>query len=488
VNARLTISSTHSVILPLHGALALVSILIGVASHNGSLLSVRLLCGYFTITAVWLIGTQYYVKRTLFDPSGLFLLVVIAFHGGQVILELFGLNQQGFLGGRFDDRTLALTIVLSAASLTLFHAGVLIGDGSAATKSAVTMSRRCPVTRRVGWCLVVVSLVPLIVALSDASAIALSEGYGALYQRDAQTGAAASSGVLALLFAPGLCFAVAGGPDRRFGRTASAVAAVVLAAAGILLGFRATAVMPLIAFAWVWTRSVGPISRKALVTCVLICVVLFPLVRITRLVSLQDRAVLLQPSAVIEHVGNPAIDLLHEIGGTLAVVAYVVELVPAERPFSHGGDVLRLVTAAVPNLWWEVHTSAEGSHGRWLVGRVNPWLEKQGWGLGFSIVAEAYMTGGIVGGPLMMLLLGAGFGRLIRWGTTGDPARVAALGGFLGFWLFVARAELSTMVRPLVWYALLPWAAVIAIRHARGVLVRRRSGRSRFVNAEAARV
>ena len=91
---------------------------------------------------------------------------------------------------------------------------------------------------------------------------------------------------------------------------------------------------------------------------------------------------------------------------------------------------------------------------------MDPSFASQGGGFGYSFIAEAYLNWGW-GAPLFLGLVGFLFAKLIVWACReGAPARLAAVASFTGFVLFWARGEAIDVVRPLVWYALIPYLMI----------------------------
>lgn len=466
MNRKATWRARAGLVIAIQGCISIALLILAVTWGGGTPIGVYPLCVVLTALMAWQGLSWVLLTGTLADPYGLFVVVLLAFNGGQAVLEVFGLNRNGLLDGNFSPEVLAGALVLTAASLSWLHTGAVIARILyPPTAPAVMLRHGCVATRRVGWLLLGVGIVPMAFSMAESLRVALSSGYGALYDRDFQTGFNGMGEVLAACVLPGVYFLVAGAGRDRVARVTAAVSIALYSTVRLLIGYRATAVLPLMAFAWLWGRHIGPIPRRKVLCGVFLMVLVFPLVRLTRVQSASDRVDLLNISVLVENVGNPLVDVIAEAGGTLGVAAYVIELVPNERPYDLGVGYLFALSTLVPNLFWDLHPAvANGSYTNWLIRRVNPWIEQRGGSYGFSIVAEAYANFGIVAGPLFLALMAFVFVRFVSWAENGDPARAAALALFLAYWLFVARAESAVVLRPLLWYAVAPYVLTRIVR------------------------
>src|SRR5690606_22908143 len=130
----------------------------------------------------------------------------------------------------------------------------------------------------------------------------------------------------------------------------------------------------------------------------------------------------------------------------------------------HGASYFYALTAIMPNVGWEVHpTIRHGTLSEWLVKTVDPVIAAAGGGLGCSVIAEAYLNFGWVGGPLWLMLLGYGLSWLFMKSDGTDPARLALAASFLSFFFVFARGEAAIVARGLVWYALAPYLLAVLL-------------------------
>ena len=431
--------------------------------------AIRLECLILSGLAVWLIWSWRTLAGGFFNPYGLFLAAALLFNGGQAFLEVFGWNSQGLLAGTFSTNVLERTLVLVMLSLAVLHLGALIalafttpsaprgagtsGQGSAADAFAL---------RLIGSLLLAISIVPTALVLRDALNVASFSGYAGLFSRDFATGLQAGPQVLASLLVPGSMFLLAG-TKRTRGVLISGTVIGLYAAVMFYLGYRAPAVMAMVAWAWLYDRTVRRISPWVLLGgAAALMSVVFPLVRAVRDLNLADRAYF----AAFLSTSNPFLSTLSEMGASMNTVAYTMTLVPSTRPYDLGIGYAYSALTVVPNLFWHVHPAVTHQYSTWLSTTVSPGSYFGFQGFGFSFIAEAFLNFGWLG-PLAAGLIGFGIARLYLWADRSSrPARLALVASYLSFILVFARGESNLLVRPFFWYSLAPYLAVLILSQA----------------------
>jgi len=427
----------------------------------------------FVILSCWCLWSWKRVNGAVFEPYGLFLIAVILFNGGQAILEVIHLNPKGILNGEFPPETTLATLYLVALGLAALHFGALLSVRRPSIAIPPVAGWPTPEVslnsvRFVGWTLLLLSLVPAILVLKQAITVVASAGYFALYQQNQGTGLDAGSRVLASFLVPSSLFLLAGSKNVRRGLLVSAGVVISYATIELFLGGRYQALMPLIVYIWLWHRCIHPIPRGLLVgASVFTLVVIFPLVSTTRDISGADRLSPAVLTSAFMSINNPLAAAVSEMGATMRVSAYSLTLVPSFRPYDAGATYGYAALAFIPNFFWSIHpTIAHGTISHWLVQFVDSGFASAGGGLGFSLIAEAYANFGWVGAPIVLGLIGFGYAKFVRWGTAiGSPAKLATIASFATFFTFYARTESTEVLRPLIWYALLPYAFVLLVTH-----------------------
>jgi hypothetical protein len=404
----------------------------------------------------------------------LFLVSAFLFNAGQAGLEVFGLNDRGLLLGYFSEEIIESTLALVLVSLSALHLGALLH--LAVVRPVPVRSRRAQRPawiRSVGWFLLVISLPPTVMWLTEVFEVAARSGYWATYDRDVETGMAASRFVLSGLFVPALLLLTACGRKHAIDRNVSAILMVTFAAVQFYIGYRSTAAMPLVAWAWLRHRAVRPI-RPGLLCAVglLLLLVVFPLVRETRNFAFADRSAV-PVGRWLDVQDNPGLATISEMGGSMGTIAYTLTLVPAIRPYSRGEDYAYALLTLLPNMFWSIHpTIAYGTLSDWLAGTVYAGVNARGAGLGYSFIAEAYVNFGPAGPLLVMTVFGLALVTLARWATeTDEPAKVALAAIVLAVILRYPRDELSGIIRSLVWFGMGPYLlALLLPEFAQGII------------------
>ncbi len=424
------------------------------------------LCVILLMLTVWALWSWRVVTGSLFNPYTLFFLSAALFNGGQAFLEIFGLNRDGLLGGRFSSHILMQTLLIVILGLTAFHWGALV---------AVTIRRPTPQTRpvlpawpvrTVGWILLAVSIVPAFVLLRQALDLVLRYGYFEIYVQESGVGFSAAPQILGTFLVPAALFLLAGSERTPRIMLVSLIVILFYVAINLFMGRRAQALPTLAVYAWLWHRTVAPLPRALVVSAGLATLlVIVPLSATVRNIPGEER---LAPDFLVESyfsIENPTVAAISEFGGSMATVAHTIELVPSLREFDNGQSYTYALLTLFPNFFWDVHpTIARGTAASWLVWTVAPYTAERGGGLGYSFIAEAYLNFSSVGVLVILLVLGFFYALFSLWADQRSrTARLATIASFLVFFLFFARAESITVFRPLVWYSLLPYVMVLIV-------------------------
>jgi oligosaccharide repeat unit polymerase len=423
----------------------------------------------FVALALWTVWSWFKLHGTLLEPYGLFLMSSWTFNGGQVFLEVLHLNNNGVLGGVFSPFTTLKTEYLVALAICALHMGALWASrtGQSAPRAnlwpGTAHQDLAWHTRWVGWFLLLVSIGPAIWVFWDAGQTVLSGGYLSLYQRTFDIGLATGPRVLANFLIPSALLLLAGSKAKRTGVVISAAITVTGSLAMFFLGGRGAAATALVAYVWLYSRTIRPIPARLLILpALLLGFVVFPLVRVVRDARGLDRTSVDFVSSAWSAIDNPVVGTLAEMGYSMSTVAYTLELVPTARPFDGGVSYLYALLAGFPNVAWSVHpTTAHGTLSAWLVYTVMPYAAAQGSGLGYSFIAEAYENFGWIGVPLVLLVFGWIAGKLseaVRGRS--DPAILALAATLLLTAILYARAETADLVRNACWYAIVPYLLV----------------------------
>jgi hypothetical protein len=433
-------------------------------------------CVLLTLLFGWSLCSWRLAAGSWFDPYSLFLAAAYVFNAGQAFLEVFHLNPQGILLQRFSPFLTLQTLLLVALGLTALHLGALLSvllerrplPAQEPSAGGATLAD----VRWVGWGLLLLSAPPTIFILRKAFVVVLTSGYQALYQQDEGVGVYAAPKILSLCLVPAALFLLAGSKGAPFSRAASALVILGNAVCQLFLGYRYYAVMPVVAYVWLYDVCLGPVSRGLLLgaAAVLLCVV-FPLIRLTRNLSGAERLSAETFTSALSTLDHPAVEAVGEMGGSMETVAYTLELVPSVREHDHGMVYIYAVSTFIPNLFWKVHPAiAHGTPSDWLIWTVDPYTATRGGSLGYSFIAEAYLCFGWAGTPLVLGVVGFLYARFVLWARAPGSlaaAKLATVAAFASFFTFYVREESATILRSLFWYSLLPYLLVFVVSRCR---------------------
>src|SRR5262249_25008661 len=149
-----------------------------------------------------------------------------------------------------------------------------------------------------------------------------------------------------------------------------------------------------------------------------------------------------------------------------------IDLVPGSHGHEWGVGYGYALLTVFPNLFWDIHpTIARKLPCDWLIWQVDPYTAELGGTLGYSFIAEAYLNFGWLGAPFVMILGGYAGSRIMRWADRSRRADRAALTAAAAcFLVFSVRGELAVVLRGLLWYACLPYCAVLILNYTQHAL------------------
>jgi len=236
---------------------------------------------------------------------------------------------------------------------------------------------------------------------------------------------------------------------------------IVLAMSGLyfFFGDRSGAVMPLMAYFWVWHKVYKPIPTTLLIIAgSFLMFIVFPLVSLTRNLSGAYRLNLTFLKEAFLTINNPIIAIVYEMGRTAETIAHTLRLIPDVKDFEMGRTYFYGLYSLIPNFFAKVHPAkAYGTPSDWLIWHVNPYIAREGGGLGYSFIAEAYLNFAWWGGLLYLAIFGFLLGKLTVFANNPkNLGRIVFVGAFFAFLIKYTRGDIFSVARPLLWYALIP--------------------------------
>jgi hypothetical protein len=420
----------------------------------------------YVALGVWAFWTWHLGTGRFFDAYSVFLLALLVFSGGQMILLAFGALPGGLLDGRYGPATTLRTVLLVDACVAAFHLGALLGTRSSAAASGGASPpeddgatrARVGAIRAFGVLLLAVSAPAMVYQTAQFFSLAAEGGYMALFQQEASVGLQNWSGILAASFPPALLLVFASHAERPGWRHLCWALGSLSAAANLLVGARAAAVLLLAPMLLAQHVLVAPVRRATIAALAIGGLVLFPLIAQVRAQSLAERR---RELSLLEVGGEPAfVPAVREMGGTMLTITETIDLVPTVRPYDEGLGYLLALSTAVPNVFGELHPAVRrGTYAQWLMARIDPVQFALGGGVGYSMIAEAYANFSWAGAPAVMFVFGLALSAAVGW-CRRQPAVIgmAVEATLMAATITLPRAESSNVARGIVWYVLLPLA------------------------------
>lgn len=434
------------------------------------------LYGMYVALLVWAVSSLwswYHVTGRLYDAYSLFASAVWLFNGGGVALTqvsapdpyaVFDAMRLPVLRN-FTNAGVVSAFLLVLFCLSAMHLGALLGIWRwQAAGPAGWQRQRAGALKdsRVGWigsALVAVSIVPAIGTIRASIATVQRGGYMALYQADAGT---ADEESWYFMFASGLvpgAFYLAGSDlDNHRLRWAARVLIVSFSTGMLALGTRAAFYQNTIALLWLQHYGVRPIRKAVWGLLLVVGLLLATLVYWSREYSAQS----LMSWASVEQAGGHAVhnmtEPLTEMGSSILVVIYVLDLVPSERALSWGESYYHALLSILPGSVVGEYFRNRETEESWLCHAVSPETASAGGGLGFSMIAETYLNFGI-GAPLFLGIVGFFLGRFAGWvHARGRSGRLAFAACAISVLLFGARASSLSFVRRIIMLCVVPYS------------------------------
>jgi len=428
--------------------------------------------GILFIYSIW---SWWHITGLILDAYILFFISAVLFNGGEALLRSINIFGNASFYEYFSEKTVAETLCLVILGLYAFHLGALICAKYSSRFMAAFQTENMKDDkniRLVGWILISISFLPILFYLRDSLSHVMSHGYFSLFTAEPATSFAATDQILATLLVPGILFLLAGSR----GNLPSLIISIFLIAGytsiRLFLGSRAWASMPLIVFVFILHRYIYRIPKLLLLSGgMFLLFFIFPLIGEIRNIPGYQRLSYEIMTDALFSMGNPIVAILSEMGGSIRTVAHTLELVPDIRGYDFGVGYLNALFTVIPNLFWSIHPAMlRGTASNWITMTIDPISAYIGGGIGYSFIAESYLNFGWIGSPLVLFGFGFAYAKLVFWAQkSGDPARIAMLGSFLAFVLFFARSESVLVIRPLIWYALVPYLMVLSIRYLKKV-------------------
>lgn len=379
----------------------------------------------------------------IFSLYTIFFFFLLLFNYGDCIMWALGINQdRGLTVGKLliygsnlymSKKDLVDTKWYICLSMLTFHIGALFlvkrkstyvarVDGIALQANADKNKLDRSALYKAG-CIVTAIVAPVTIGLRVSEVIiARQYGYGALYYSDMST----QSGyvqIIIYLFFPGLIALLIGSDfSKRVVRTVVIIFGIYMVL-GIASGDRGNWLYSLIILIWIFNQR-KPARISTVIKLMVIGVVgiyLLQIVTLSRNYGGLGDLSLESFTEALSLDNSPIVDAFFEMGGTMGIVTIFLKL-GAIYPYT--------------NTYLTAILGAVSSRSLSFLGidfvLIGDWLSQEyfdlNYGLGFTMIAEAYVNGGYIGGLIYMCILGAIIGKLLAmcrdsWDMQNNPVK-----------------------------------------------------------------
>ncbi|HEY3446516.1 MAG TPA: O-antigen polysaccharide polymerase Wzy [Myxococcales bacterium] len=390
--------------------------------------------GPLTVAAIWVFCLVVLARSLRFGVLSfpcLYLLLLGLFHLGLVVpvaLGAPGIEEPEW----YSSAHLPFSLGLVAIAMVAFTVGAALAGRREEAPAAAPQTQS--ELFLVGLLVAAAGGALLLVGAFQAGVFA--SGYGAYYER-AVTEDVRLFGFGLMLFPIGLLIAAVGATRRQLSLV-GLLLAVVLGPL-FLSGFRGPVIVQVASLMAVWAHKNRRLARILGGAALVVALVLAPAIRSARDLGAQD-----QPTT--EAATGP-LAVFVEAGGSLYPLVVTVEQIDGGAQELWWGRSYAMAVGRVL-----LNVSSRRSEERvltpsaWATLQADPWAFDNGYGIGFSGVAEPYLNFGLAGVLLVFLALGGIVRTWERW-LSRDPFRAAIGAASFGFVLWSVRNEAMDLFR-----------------------------------------
>lgn len=444
-----------------------ISVIISALVHETNAESfLRFICLETLVFFILIINNFRRAKKTVFSIVTLFILMMFLFLEGQVLLEVFHLNEYGILSGKFTTYELIRGILKVHIFIAVFTLACSFfrteNTPSLKTEAERTLGND-RIAMQVGY-IITACAAPfeMYVNLKKIQFVR-TDGYASLYQEAALSSIPSGIKILSYFFLPGCFYIFYSSKNKSVHEYISLILIGLHCFIEILIGYRSMAITPILLVVYGLTvKSGGQMKKGNKKKIILLCavmlfliIIIFPLMRATRNSGGISE---LSFDEIFSAENNELFATVSDMGKSLQTVIYTQKYVPSQYPYRYGYTYLMNLTEAIPNFFWSRHPAeVYGSLGKWITKIVDYDFYKFGGSIGYSCVAEAYINFGNIGIVVFAFVLGAVLQSVEnKVEVSGNAVYFASWTIVANYLLMYPRGELSNIVRGFFWYMLLP--------------------------------
>lgn len=419
----------------------------------------KILGGFALLQLIYIFWSWHKLTGRYIDAYTVFMIACYAFNLSQPIMEIFDCvtpERSLITHYHWPMSIYCLGTVFTMAFILCFHFGAIL----AAKPEKMKLNRSDPdkfalqlkAIKKIATPLAIISFPFYMYNTIIMMVVSMTMGYGAIY--DGDIGTSTLFKLIGDFYVPAMIslFLVSQAIGKRVWLIII-ITVLTVVMPPLIIGGRSNAII-ILAVLFIVYSFFHKLSLKRVVIVGLstyLIFVVFTAIAGSRGTANRDLSSMME---VDIDKGNPALFTLSEMGGSLQPLMHCLDILPNKMNYKYGESYLYSIITIIPNMgFWDVHPATKKANlGNWLQDYLGI-----NYGLGFSIVAEAYYNFGYLG-CFMMTFLGWCFTKIYHLVSRSELMRnpiafiIAVI--FLFFTIKLVRNSFEFAIRAILYYCL----------------------------------
>lgn len=393
-------------------------------------------------------------QASLFSPYFIFMTFFVLFNYGQPMMWAFNIHQANEIGSGIlfyghsyipNENDLINVQLYICMCMLVFHYGVMLFTKRYKSRTIdrkynenfITDNYKNKIKKSMrivaGVLLIITTPIAIYSAMSNVI-VARLYGYNALYYGEHATQAGYIQ-IIMYLFYPALVGCLIGCSNSNKSRIIVYSIFGIYALLQLLSGDRGSWLYSLVILVWLQTYY-KKIPIRKYVKYIIMCIVSIYILNVVTAVRDSGSGLSsLDFSNLLNNETSPIVDAFFELGGTMNIITFLFHVGSGIYPYSN--TYLTSILGAVSSRVLKMFGITQILIGDWF---SQEYL-KINWGAGFSMIGEAFLNGGYIGGLIYMTLIGAFLGIILNYANkykySNNPIElfitVAGLNAIVGF-------------------------------------------------------
>ena len=385
-------------------------------------------------------------QASLFSPYFIFMTFFVLFNYGQPMMWAFNIHQANEIGSGIlfyghsyipNENDLINVQLYICMCMLVFHYGVMLFTKRYKSRTIdrkynenfITDNYKNKIKKSMrivaGVLLIITTPIAIYSAMSNVI-VARLYGYNALYYGEHATQAGYIQIIMYLFY-----------PCSNSNKSRIIVYSIfgIYALLQLLSGDRGSWLYSLVILVWLQTYY-KKIPIRKYVKYIIMCIVSIYILNVVTAVRDSGSGLSsLDFSNLLNNETSPIVDVFFELGGTMNIITFLFHVGSGIYPYSN--TYLTSILGAVSSRVLKMFGIKQILIGDWF---SQEYL-KINWGAGFSMIGEAFLNGGYIGGLIYMTLIGAFLGIILNYANkykySNNPIElfitVAGLNAIVGF-------------------------------------------------------